>query len=145
MAQPLIASSAAAKEIKVLIDDSVARVDDGARLVDQAGATMTEIVGSVERVAGIIGEITVATDEQTAGIGQINGAISFGHHAWDNAAGAALVLAAGGQISDLAGDPWTVDSPSILAAGPGVHDELVELISQLGDPRAFEVPKEKYR
>jgi len=69
-------SAAAAKEIKVLIDDSVARVDDGARLVDQAGATMTEIVGSVERVAGIIGEITVATDEQTAGIGQINGAIS---------------------------------------------------------------------
>ncbi|MGK9272480.1 inositol monophosphatase [Williamsia muralis] len=80
----------------------------------------------------------------TAG-GQINGAISFGHHAWDNAAGAALVLAAGGQISDLAGDPWTVNSPSILAAGPGVHGELVELISQLGDPRAFEVPKEKYR
>jgi methyl-accepting chemotaxis protein len=69
-------SAAAAKEIKVLINDSVSKVDDGARLVDQAGATMTEIVGSVKRVTDIIGEITTATDEQTAGIGQINGAIS---------------------------------------------------------------------
>ncbi|MFC5479951.1 methyl-accepting chemotaxis protein [Massilia suwonensis] len=69
-------SAAAAKEIKVLIDDSVARVDDGARLVDQAGATMNDIVGSVKRVTDIIGEITAATDEQTAGIGQINEAIN---------------------------------------------------------------------
>jgi methyl-accepting chemotaxis protein len=69
-------SAAAAKEIKVLINDSVAKVDDGARLVDQAGATMNEIVGSVKRVTDIIGEITAATEEQTAGIGQINGAIS---------------------------------------------------------------------
>ena len=68
-------SAAAAKEIKLLIEASVARVDDGARLVDQAGATMNEIVGSVQRVTGIIGEIALATDEQTAGIGQINGAI----------------------------------------------------------------------
>jgi myo-inositol-1(or 4)-monophosphatase len=80
----------------------------------------------------------------TAG-GLLGGAISFGHHAWDNAAGAALVLAAGGQISDIAGDPWSVTSPSIVAASPGVHGELVELIAQLGDPAAFEVPKGKYR
>jgi methyl-accepting chemotaxis protein len=69
-------SAAAAKEIKVLIGDSVARVDDGAKLVDQAGATMNEIVGSVQRVTDIIGAITSATDEQTAGIGQINEAIN---------------------------------------------------------------------
>jgi methyl-accepting chemotaxis protein len=69
-------SAAAAKEIKVLIGDSVARVDDGAKLVDQAGATMNEIVGSVQRVNDIIAEITTATDEQTAGIGQINEAIN---------------------------------------------------------------------
>lgn len=65
-------SAAAAKEIKLLITDSVSRVDDGARLVDQAGATMNDIVDSVRRVADIIGEITTATAEQTAGIGQIN-------------------------------------------------------------------------
>jgi len=69
-------SAAAAKEIKVLIGDSVVEVDLGAKLVDQAGATMSEIVGSVRRVTDIIGEITAATDEQTAGIGQINEAIN---------------------------------------------------------------------
>ena len=69
-------SAAAAREIKDLIGDSVNKVDDGARLVGQAGATMDEIVGSVRRVHDIIGEIAAATEEQTAGIGQINGAIS---------------------------------------------------------------------
>jgi methyl-accepting chemotaxis protein len=69
-------SAAAAKEIKELITDSVGKVDSGARLVNEAGATMTEIVGSVKRVTDIIGEITTATEEQRAGIGQINQAIS---------------------------------------------------------------------
>jgi methyl-accepting chemotaxis protein len=69
-------SAAAAKEIKELIGDSVSKVEDGARLVDQAGATMNDIVGSVKRVTDIIGEITSATEEQTAGIGQINQAIA---------------------------------------------------------------------
>ncbi len=69
-------SAAAAKEIKVLIDESVTRVDDGAKLVERAGATMNEIVGSVQRVNDIITEITTATDEQTAGIAQINEAVN---------------------------------------------------------------------
>ncbi len=69
-------SAAAAKEIKLLITDSVSRVDTGAKLVDQAGSTMNDIVDSVRRVADIIGEITAATEEQTAGIGQINGAVA---------------------------------------------------------------------
>ena len=68
-------SAAAAKEIKALIGDSVEKVDVGARLVDQAGATMTEIVASVKRVTDIIGEISSASDEQTTGIEQINLAI----------------------------------------------------------------------
>jgi methyl-accepting chemotaxis protein len=69
-------SAAAAKEIKTLISDSVEKVDTGARLVDQAGATMEEIVESVKRVTDIMGEITAASQEQTAGIEQINQAIS---------------------------------------------------------------------
>jgi methyl-accepting chemotaxis protein len=68
-------SAAAAKEIKVLIGDSVEKVDAGAKLVDRAGATMDEIVVSVERVAGIIGEIMRATEEQSAGIVEINEAV----------------------------------------------------------------------
>jgi methyl-accepting chemotaxis protein len=68
-------SSAAAKEIKTLIDNSVETVDAGARLVNQAGVTMDEVVGSVRRVTDIIGEITSASESQTTGIEQINQAI----------------------------------------------------------------------
>jgi methyl-accepting chemotaxis protein len=70
-------SAAAAREIKALIGASVEKVDAGARLVDQAGATMDDIVNSVGRVSGIIGEIAVASQEQLAGIEQISQAI---HH-----------------------------------------------------------------
>ena len=68
-------SAAAAKEIKLLIDDSVEKVHHGAALVDQAGATMNEIVQSVSRVTDIMAEITAASQEQTAGIEQVNAAI----------------------------------------------------------------------
>jgi len=69
-------SANAAKEIKLLINDSVEKVDTGARLVDQAGATMSEIVDSIKRVSDIVSEITAASREQTAGIEQINQAIA---------------------------------------------------------------------
>ena len=69
-------SAAAAREIKGLIADSVEKVDDGAKLVDQAGHTMEEIVASVRRVTDIIGEIASASQEQLDGIEQINSAIS---------------------------------------------------------------------
>jgi methyl-accepting chemotaxis protein len=69
-------SAGAAKEIKQLIDDSVSKVDAGAKLVDQAGVTMQEIVSSVRNVTDIMGEITTASQEQTSGIEQINTAIS---------------------------------------------------------------------
>ncbi|WP_040788082.1 methyl-accepting chemotaxis protein [Massilia niastensis] len=69
-------SAAAAREIKSLIDDSVEQADAGAMLVNQAGATMKDILDSVERVTAMIGEITVAAQEQTVGIEQINQAMS---------------------------------------------------------------------
>ncbi|MDO8306304.1 methyl-accepting chemotaxis protein [Herminiimonas sp.] len=68
-------SAAAAKEIKNLIGDSVEKVNTGARLVDDAGATMQEVVASVRRVTDIMGEITAAGHEQTAGIEQIHQAV----------------------------------------------------------------------
>ena len=68
-------SAAAAKEIKALIGSSVERVDAGARLVDAAGSTMDEIVGSVKRVTDIMAEISAASAEQSADIGQVNLAI----------------------------------------------------------------------
>jgi len=69
-------SAAAAREIKALIGDSVGRVEQGSRLVGQAGETMGEVVASVRRVTAIIGEISVASGEQRDGIEQISIAIS---------------------------------------------------------------------
>jgi methyl-accepting chemotaxis protein len=69
-------SAAAAKEIKGLIGDSVIKVEAGSRLADGAGKTMQDVVRSVERVASIIGEISAASQEQSAGIEQVNQAIA---------------------------------------------------------------------
>jgi len=65
-------SAGAAREIKTLIGNSVDRVESGAKLVADAGSTMTEIVASVQRVADIIGEVMAASQEQSAGIGRVN-------------------------------------------------------------------------
>jgi methyl-accepting chemotaxis protein len=69
-------SAAAAKEIKALIGDSVEQVEAGTRLVDQAGSTMEDVVGSVRRVTDLIGEIAAASEEQRTGIEQVNQAIT---------------------------------------------------------------------
>jgi methyl-accepting chemotaxis protein len=69
-------SANAAKEIKTLISDSVGNVSDGCRLVEQAGSTMDEIVVHVRRVADLMGEITMASKEQTTGIEQVNQAVA---------------------------------------------------------------------
>ena len=69
-------SAAAAKEIKALIGDSVDKVDAGSRLVDHAGVTMNEVVASVNRLTGIMADITTASDEQRDGISQINVAVA---------------------------------------------------------------------
>ncbi|MEA5124471.1 methyl-accepting chemotaxis protein [Xanthomonas floridensis] len=69
-------SSGAAKQIKDLIDDSVQRVADGSALVRSAGKTMDEVVASVQRVTDIMGEISAASQEQSAGIEQVNQTIT---------------------------------------------------------------------
>jgi methyl-accepting chemotaxis protein len=69
-------SAAAAKEIKELIGNSVEKVEVGSKLVEQAGQTMAEVVSSVQRVTDIMAEISTAGDEQSAGIEQINQAVS---------------------------------------------------------------------
>lgn len=68
-------SAEAAKEIKMLINTSVDKVASGTQLVSDAGVTMNDIVQSVRKVADVIGEITAASGEQSAGISEINGAI----------------------------------------------------------------------
>ncbi len=69
-------SAAAAREIKTLIGDSVEQVNNGTRLVQQAGSTMSEVVDSVRHVTDIMAEITAASAEQSMGIDQVNQAIA---------------------------------------------------------------------
>ncbi|TNF39193.1 MAG: PAS domain-containing protein [Gammaproteobacteria bacterium] len=69
-------SAAAAKEIKELINDSVAKVENGSKLVNESGVTLSEIVDAVKKVGDIISEISAASQEQAAGIEQVNKAVT---------------------------------------------------------------------
>jgi methyl-accepting chemotaxis protein len=69
-------SAEAAKEIKVLINDSVAKVADGSKLVERSGNTLTEIVSAVKKVTDIVAEIAAASQEQASGIEQVNKAVT---------------------------------------------------------------------
>lgn len=69
-------SAGAAKEIKTLINDSVEKVEQGSRLVDESGKTLNEIVTAVKKVSDIIAEIATASQEQSSGIEQVNRAIT---------------------------------------------------------------------
>jgi len=117
-------SAQAAKEIKTLIGASVDKVASGGRLVQDAGATMTEIVASVQRVSDIIGEITAASAEQSDGIGQVNSAVTqLDRMTQQNAAlveqGAAAAESLKEQVVRLAGAVGTfrVDPPPPVQDG----------------------------
>ncbi|HSI59168.1 MAG TPA: methyl-accepting chemotaxis protein [Ideonella sp.] len=99
-------SAEAAREIKTLINASVERVDNGARLVRDAGSTMGDIVASVQRVTDVINGITSAASQQSDGIGQINSAVThLDHMTQQNAAlveqGAAAAESLKGQAERL--------------------------------------------
>jgi methyl-accepting chemotaxis protein len=69
-------SAGAAKEIKELIQDSVTKIADGSRLVEQSGKGLTDIVSSVKKVTDIVGEISNASADQAAGIEQVGKAVA---------------------------------------------------------------------
>ena len=113
-------SAAAAKEIKALIDDSVGKVDAGSRLVEQAGMTMGEVVDSIKRVTGIMGEITTASVEQSAGIEQVNEAVvQMDQVTQQNAALVEESAAAAEALGDQAAALANVMSVFKLADGSG--------------------------
>ncbi|VVD80028.1 chemotaxis protein [Pandoraea communis] len=96
-------SAAAAKEIKVLIEDSVGRVENGSALVAKAGQTMDEIVQAVKRVTDIMGEISAASAEQSSGIEQVNRAVTqMDEVTQQNAALVEEAAAAAGSLEDQA-------------------------------------------
>ncbi|WP_028207871.1 methyl-accepting chemotaxis protein [Paraburkholderia nodosa] len=97
-------SSAAAKEIKGLIDTSVERVQAGSALVDEAGRTMTEIIAAVQRVTDIMGEIAAASQEQSGGIDQVARAVTqMDEVTQQNAALVEEAAAAAQSLEDQAG------------------------------------------
>ncbi|MET3106378.1 methyl-accepting chemotaxis protein [Oxalobacteraceae bacterium GrIS 2.11] len=120
-------SAAAAKEIKGLIDSSVDNVDTGSRLVDEAGTTMTEVVGSIQRVTSMMAEITAASSEQSQGIGQVNVAITeMDNVTQQNAALVEQAAAAAQSMQDQASNLTEVVSvfklnDAAVQAGPGTR------------------------
>ncbi|MFZ6876490.1 methyl-accepting chemotaxis protein [Undibacterium sp. Di27W] len=96
-------SASAAKEIKELIGDSVEKVDAGSKQVDEAGATMSKILASVKQVADLMGEIAAASHEQSAGIEQVNLAITqMDHVTQQNAALVEEAAAAAASMQEQA-------------------------------------------
>ena len=96
-------SAAAAKEIKLLIGDSVDKVESGSRLVDEAGRTMDEIVSAIRRVADIMSDISAASIEQSSGIEQVNLAVTqMDENTQKNAALVEQAAAAAESLEDQA-------------------------------------------
>ncbi|KAA0021044.1 inositol monophosphatase family protein [Antrihabitans cavernicola] len=96
------------------------------------GRFRMEVLGELSKVSGRL-RMTGSTGVDLAftAAGVLGGSVVFGHHPWDNAAGVAQVRAAGGVVTDLDGEPWTITSDSVLASAPGVHDELLEIITRI--------------
>ena len=111
-------SAEAAKEIKTLIGVSVERVDKGTALVDQAGATMTEVVSSIRRVTDLMGEITSASVEQSQAVAQVGEAVTqMDQTTQQNAALVEESAAAADSLKDQAQDLVRVVSVFKLPEG----------------------------
>ena len=111
-------SASAAKEIKVLIGDSVGKVENGSKLVEQAGSTMQDIVASIKRVTDVMTEITHANREQSSGIEQVNEAIiQIDDMTQQNAALVEQAAAAARSLQEQAGGLQQLVSVFRLDAG----------------------------
>ena len=137
-------SATAAKEIKNLIQDSVAKVTDGAQLVTQSGQTLAEIVTSVKKVSNIVAEIAAASREQSVGIEQVNRSVlQMDHITQQNAALVEETIAASqvmsAQVRDLNETLARFRLASASAAAPG------ELPMTSADPQPPATPAETRR
>ncbi|MBK1712918.1 methyl-accepting chemotaxis protein [Rubrivivax gelatinosus] len=113
-------SAEAAKEIKTLIGRSVEQVEQGTALVDQAGKTMGEIVGSIQRVSDIVAEITSASAEQSSGVQQVGEAVSQMDQATQQ--NAALVEESAAAAESLKGQALQlVQAVAMFKLSPGGH------------------------
>ena len=123
-------SASAAKEIKLLIDDSVEKISAGSELADKAGKTTHEVVTSVKRVTGIISEIADASAEQTAGIEQVNQAIAAMDQATQHNAGLVEQSAAvAASMREQAASLSRATGAFVLGPGHPATAPLIHLVS----------------
>ncbi|OAX66625.1 chemotaxis protein [Xanthomonas translucens pv. arrhenatheri] len=135
-------SAGAAKEIKSLIDDSVTRVAEGSTLVRQAGQTMAEIVSSVQRVTDIMGEISAASQEQYAGIEQVNQTVTQMDEATQqNAALVEEATAAARAMEQQAGQ--LTEAVTVFKLDTAVASTTLEALTRPGVARATPTAKAK--
>ena len=117
-------SAEAAKEIKALINASVERVGQGTNLVDQAGATMTEVVASIRRVTDIMSEISVASKEQALGVSQVGEAVTqMDQVTQQNAALVEQMAAAASSLQEQSKE--LVESVSVFTVGASRAHQLL--------------------
>jgi hypothetical protein len=113
-------SAEAAKEIKALIGASVERVAHGTTLVDKAGETMTEVVGSIKRVTDIMGEISAASNAQSQGVSQVGEAVGqMDQTTQQNAALVEEMAAAASALKSQADD--LVQTVAVFKLSEGQH------------------------
>jgi methyl-accepting chemotaxis protein len=118
-------SAEAAKEIKLLINASVERVAQGTALVDEAGSTMTEVVGSIRRVTDMMGDISAASNEQAAGVAQVGQAVTHMDQATQqNAALVEQIAAAASSLKSQAGELVATVSVFKLEGGQQARTSL---------------------
>jgi methyl-accepting chemotaxis protein len=134
-------SADAAKEIKSLITASVERVEQGTALVDQAGTTMTEVVGSIRRVTDIMGEISAASNEQSAGVAQVGEAITqMDQTTQQNAALVEQMAAAASSLKTQANELVDVVALFKLGADQGGADTAARAAVRSPSPKPFKGP-----
>jgi methyl-accepting chemotaxis protein len=132
-------SADAAKEIKSLINDSVERVEQGTLLVDQAGITMTEVVGSIRRVTDIMAEISAASNEQALGVAQVGEAVTQMDQATQQ--NAALVEEMAAAASSLRSQSQElVGTVAVFKLAPGSSRATVSAPARLGNARPAAAP-----
>ena len=137
-------SAAAAKEIKALIGDSTNKVNAGSKLVDQAGATMGEIVEAVKRVTDIMSEISAASLEQSTGIEQVNRTITqMDETTQQNAALVEEAAAAAEAMEEQANNLMEAVSMFKLDTGGGQALKTAE--PAIGQSMAIAAPQRKER
>lgn len=132
VAQPLLES---AKLAEVLVGVGTFSADSRGRFPGRWRVALLENLSRVSSRLRMHGSTGIDLAYVADGI--LGAAVIFGGQVWDHAAGVALVRAAGGFVTTLAGEPWTPASRSVLAGAPDAHAEILEILRSTGEPEDY--------